>query len=174
MPYYHPDEVPLVSEAFAYVETYLTWLRTYVNQPIFITEVCKIPIPLFYWFSALNASLLRRRCGRATQAATCAERTTTRTLSRVLKGTGGLSPATAKYSRRLVFFDHLAFFQRRQLTRPLFSTKSAGSFTRSATISSPCVSCSWARHHPCATGLWLHDHRWDTENIRLLSAELLT
>ncbi|KAL8293079.1 hypothetical protein RQP46_000773 [Phenoliferia psychrophenolica] len=38
MPYYHPTTAPEISDAMPYTEVYLRWLRTYVGQPIFITE----------------------------------------------------------------------------------------------------------------------------------------
>ncbi|KAK4699802.1 histone acetyltransferase 1, partial [Phenoliferia sp. Uapishka_3] len=38
MPYYHPETAPEISDAFPYIEVYIKWLRTCVQQPIFITE----------------------------------------------------------------------------------------------------------------------------------------
>lgn len=42
MPYYHPMETPLVTDALSYTQHYLHWLNTYVKQPVFISEVRSI------------------------------------------------------------------------------------------------------------------------------------
>lgn len=58
MPYYHPTETPEVTDSSSYIAHYLKWLRTYVDQPLFITEV-RVAFTHFLSFTLLTPSALQ-------------------------------------------------------------------------------------------------------------------
>ncbi|KAK4703018.1 hypothetical protein P7C70_g3200, partial [Phenoliferia sp. Uapishka_3] len=63
MPYYHPTTVPSVRDAEPYILNYMKWLRQYVNQPTFVTEV-RISPSAIRTRSLAHPRSLRSQCGR--------------------------------------------------------------------------------------------------------------